>query len=320
MFSVVIPLYNKELSITNTIQSVLNQTFQAYEIVIVNDGSTDCSVKKVKQFNDKRIRLIHQKNQGVSSARNRGIKEAKYNWIAFLDGDDLWSKKYLQSIYSKINIYPHELVFCSGYATLDNNYNLIRCFSIKEEDVLYSYFKTFNYLKRTIVHTSAMVVNKKALLKIGMFNEKLTHGEDGDCWIRLSKDNNFVVNSDIVSFYRIQAENRSNLYLPKLEKTMAYNIDSSSLYDPEEIKYYKNIVLTSLYASLKILAFKRFIKIKKKHNQFVKYSDLIKYILHKFRNTNKELFILRFKDLFSNHPQRESVARIPTSVIIKDKI
>jgi glycosyltransferase involved in cell wall biosynthesis len=83
MFSVIIPLYNKELSISNTIQSVLDQTFQNFEIVIVNDGSTDNSVKEVEKFDDKRIRLIHQENKGVSAARNRGIEEAKYEWIAF---------------------------------------------------------------------------------------------------------------------------------------------------------------------------------------------------------------------------------------------
>jgi len=77
MFSVVIPLYNKELSIGNTIQSVLNQTCQDYEIIIVNDGSTDNSLHVVEQINDSRIRIINKPNGGVSSARNRGIKEAK---------------------------------------------------------------------------------------------------------------------------------------------------------------------------------------------------------------------------------------------------
>ena len=103
MFSIVIPLYNKELSISNTIQSVLDQTFQNFEIVIVNDGSTDNSVKEVEEFDDKRIRLIHQKNQGVSAARNRGIEEAKYEWVAFLDADDLWMKEHLEE-YAKVVI------------------------------------------------------------------------------------------------------------------------------------------------------------------------------------------------------------------------
>ena len=92
MFSVVIPLYNKELSIINTIQSVLDQTFQNFEIVVVNDGSTDRSVEMVEQFNDPRIRIINKSNGGVSSARNRGIQEAKYELVAFLDADDFWEQ------------------------------------------------------------------------------------------------------------------------------------------------------------------------------------------------------------------------------------
>ena len=74
MFSVVIPLFNKELSIKNTIQSVLNQSYQNFEILIINDGSVDGSVDIVKNIKDERIRLIHQNNQGVSSARNKGIQ------------------------------------------------------------------------------------------------------------------------------------------------------------------------------------------------------------------------------------------------------
>ena len=90
MISVVIPLYNKEKQIAHTLQSVFNQTLQDFEIVIVDDGSTDGSVAEVEKFSESRIRLIHQKNAGVSAARNRGIEAAKYDLIAFdLCGDRL---------------------------------------------------------------------------------------------------------------------------------------------------------------------------------------------------------------------------------------
>ena len=78
MISVVIPLYNKEKQIKRTLQSILAQTFQDFEIVIVNDGSIDNSIIEVEKVKDSRIRLIHQKNTGVSAARNKGIEEAKY--------------------------------------------------------------------------------------------------------------------------------------------------------------------------------------------------------------------------------------------------
>ena len=91
MFSIVIPLYNKEKYIVKTLKSVLSQSFKEFEIIVVNDGSTDKSVDLVNGLNDTRIRLIHQINQGVSVARNRGIQESSFDWIAFwmqmIDGE-----------------------------------------------------------------------------------------------------------------------------------------------------------------------------------------------------------------------------------------
>lgn len=83
MISVIIPLYNKEKQVAHTLESVLSQTFQRFEIVVVNDGSTDNSVAEVEKIGDSRIRLIHQKNGGVSAARNRGIEDSKYELLAF---------------------------------------------------------------------------------------------------------------------------------------------------------------------------------------------------------------------------------------------
>lgn len=86
--SIIIPLYNKEKFIRSTIQSILQQDFQDFEIVIVDDGSKDNSAKIIKSFTDLRIRLVQQRNQGVSAARNRGINEAQGDYIFFLDADD----------------------------------------------------------------------------------------------------------------------------------------------------------------------------------------------------------------------------------------
>ena len=94
MISVVIPLYNKERYIERAVYSVLSQTFQLFEIVIVNDGSTDGSVSVIERMNNPLIRLIHQKNGGVSAARNRGIEEARFEYIAFLDADDEWKENH----------------------------------------------------------------------------------------------------------------------------------------------------------------------------------------------------------------------------------
>lgn len=115
MISVVIPLYNKEKQIAKTLQTVLNQTYQDFEIVIVNDGSTDGSVDEVKKFLNPRIRLINQKNGGVSAARNRGIEEAKGEYIAFLDADDLWDIDHLEVLYQLILAYPKNGAYATAY-------------------------------------------------------------------------------------------------------------------------------------------------------------------------------------------------------------
>ena len=104
MISVVIPLYNKEKQVKQTLRKVLEQTFSDYEIIIVNDGSTDSSAEIAREFEDHRIKVIDQENAGVSAARNRGIKEAKGNFIAFLDADDEWDKDYLAQIHKPMEL------------------------------------------------------------------------------------------------------------------------------------------------------------------------------------------------------------------------
>ena len=97
-FSVIIPVYNKEKYLSKTIESVLQQSFLDFEIIIINDGATDSSEKIIEGFKDPRIQYIKQENQGVSAARNAGIKAANTNYIALLDADDIWKENYLEKI------------------------------------------------------------------------------------------------------------------------------------------------------------------------------------------------------------------------------
>ena len=96
MFSIVIPLYNKAHTIERTLSTVLNQSFKEFEVVIVNDGSTDNSEEVIRNFtSDSRIKIINQENQGVSAARNKGVSLSSFEYVAFLDGDDEWLPDYL---------------------------------------------------------------------------------------------------------------------------------------------------------------------------------------------------------------------------------
>src|ERR1041385_1644883 len=111
MFSVVIPLYNKSTHVVKTINSVLNQTFEIFELIVINDGSTDDGPDKVKGFSDKRIRLINQTNAGVSQARNKGVDLASYEYIAFLDADDWWDIHFLEEMKGLIEKYSEAALY-----------------------------------------------------------------------------------------------------------------------------------------------------------------------------------------------------------------
>lgn len=262
MFSVVIPLYNKELSITNTVQSVLDQTCQDFEIVIVNDGSTDNSIKAVEAINDNRIRLIHQENQGVSAARNRGIKEAKYEWIAFLDGDDLWEPNHLEEITKMMELYPEEKVFVTSFVYSDNR-------PMFKHPRATPIFKIENYfkeaLKESLMWTSIVVANKECFEKVGGFNEKLNRGEDLDVWARLAQKYQIIKSSKTTAIYSMEDETslskgKSNYHQSILS---IINLEDKK---SDERKYYQRMLFNRIKADIKTFDFKEFLLILLKHN------------------------------------------------------
>ncbi|MEE0441481.1 MAG: glycosyltransferase family 2 protein [Thomasclavelia sp.] len=115
LFSVVIPVYNKSENVKETIQSVLLQTEKNFEIIVIDDGSTDDSIEIIKSFEDQRIKIINQSNQGVSVARNNGIKNAKGKYVSFLDADDLWETNYLEVTKKLFEKYSEAKIACPSY-------------------------------------------------------------------------------------------------------------------------------------------------------------------------------------------------------------
>lgn len=190
MISVVIPLYNKEKSIASTLRTVLNQTFSDYEIVIVNDGSTDGSVEEIEKVQDDRIRLVHQPNAGVSAARNRGIEEAKGDLIAFLDADDEWKPEYLATQYHLFQKYPECSVFACNYEFRDVSGKVTPTLIHKlpfvgGDGILSNYFEVAS-CSHPPLWTSAVMVKKQTMQAIGGFPVGVTSGEDLLTWARLS--------------------------------------------------------------------------------------------------------------------------------------
>lgn len=190
MISVVIPLYNKEAHIAKTLDSVLNQTYQNFEIIVVDDGSTDNSSLIAKSFADSRIRIISQPNGGVSAARNRGTSEAIGEYIAFLDADDLWLPSYLETQIKLLAKYPNCDVFATNYIFRDSegktSPTIIRNILFDGPDgILTNYFQVASS-SHSPLWTSAVMVKKNAIKEIGGFPKNIKSGEDLLTWAKLA--------------------------------------------------------------------------------------------------------------------------------------
>ena len=271
MFSVVIPLYNKELSIQNTIKSVLQQSFQEFEIVVVNDGSTDASVIRVEEIDDSRIRVVHQKNQGVSAARNKGVAEAKFSWIAFLDGDDLWEPNHLEEITKMMNMYPEEKVFATSFNYSTN----VSVFRHKRNETVSKIKNYFVEARREmLMWTSVVVINKKCLSSVGDFNIKLSYGEDLDLWARLMQQFALIKSQVVTATYRLDAENRSNAsFFP--EKSRVFNLKVSDAKSQDEKQYYQLEIARALRRYIRSRRFKLFFKLYRNNCNYKYISILI---------------------------------------------
>src|SRR5690554_4333791 len=121
-FSVIIPLYNKERDIQKTLDSLFNQTFQDFEAIIVNDGSTDRSAEIVEENSDHRIRFFTKKNEGVAKTRNFAVQQAKSDLIAFLDADDYWYPFHLENLSRLVDSFPQGQWFATAYEKRHNNH------------------------------------------------------------------------------------------------------------------------------------------------------------------------------------------------------
>lgn len=190
MISVVIPLYNKENHIADTINHVLAQTYRNFEVVIVDDGSSDKSATIVKNISDTRIRFISQTNAGVSAARNRGIAEAQGEYIALLDADDEWYPDYLASQMALVEKYPDCDVFAINYEFRDEHGHSsptkINSLPFNGADgILTNYFKVAS-CSNPPLWTSAVMARKAAFESVGGFPVGIVSGEDLLTWARLA--------------------------------------------------------------------------------------------------------------------------------------
>ncbi|GAB3993223.1 glycosyltransferase family 2 protein [Spirosoma daeguense] len=188
MFSVVIPLYNKAPYIAKAITSVLNQTYVNFELIIINDGSTDNSIEEVYKFNDQRINFISQKNAGVSVARNIGVKHARFQYIAFLDADDWWGCHFLEEMATLINQYNEANLFGTSYYYVKNGKNQLPNIGLPSgfEAGYINYFAVYAKTFWVPINCSFVVISKSIFEKESGFNSNIKFSEDFDLWARVA--------------------------------------------------------------------------------------------------------------------------------------
>lgn len=246
LVSVVVPVYNVEAYIAETIQSILNQSYSNFEILIVNDGSSDRSIEIIQTFDDPRITVIHQENQGVSAARNRGIAQAKGEYIALIDGDDIWDPEKLQKHVEHLENSPQiGLSFCrSAFIDLKGNplgiYQMPRLTNIEPHHIL---------CRNPIGNGSVPVIRRAALeaikhpstrnngLSMAYFDESLHHLEDVECWLRIALKSQWQVEGipEALTLYRVNlggASTKVDQQIASLEKMLV----KTATYAPELVE------------------------------------------------------------------------------------
>lgn len=184
-FSVVIPLFNKGDTISRAISSVLEQVYPFYELIVIDDGSTDDGGEIIRQLKNSRIRYYFQKNSGVSAARNFGVSVSQYEWIAFLDADDEYYQGFLFEVNNFIQRHAVQDIAFIGSSYMRNVNGIKHMYQASQATGINSYFALFNNLNSPS-NSSTTVVNRLFFDKVGGFPDNLKYNEDWFLWFKLN--------------------------------------------------------------------------------------------------------------------------------------
>lgn len=211
-FSIIIPLYNKQKDIAATLQSVFAQTFGDFEVIVINDGSTDGSEQEVLKFDDVRLKYHKTENRGVSEARNTGIDMASGKIIAFLDADDHWLPEHLETVYNLETDFPEAGIMGTNYKfiyhdgkAMDTNFDSL---GPGFRGIVDNVFR--HSLHNRLFWTSCVAVRKEVFEKTGKFDTTITlgAGEDTDMWIRIALKYPAAFTTKVTANYNLGGSNR----------------------------------------------------------------------------------------------------------------
>ncbi len=237
-FSIIIPSYNRAPIINRAIQGVLEQTFQDFEILIVDDGSTDNTKSTIQEFNDSRIKYIYQNNAGVCAARNTGAKQTEGEFLIFLDSDDTVEKSWLQDFYD-LAIQNKEWLFCSMKV-------------VKQDSSEYLVSALSPYKNKKIKGNSAAgswAIKKDVFLRVGLFDENMKFGENVELRFRLDSEKLSIGIIDNYNFTYFESLNGGSRNLKNTIDSNLYIIKKhSNLFNKRPVLlrlYYQNIAVAS---------------------------------------------------------------------------
>ncbi|MFZ4583071.1 MAG: glycosyltransferase family 2 protein [Paludibacter sp.] len=220
MFSIIIPLYNKAPYIAKAIQSVAAQTFKEFELIVIDDGSTDIGAPQppkggvIISYNDiealigEKGYFVRQSNAGVSSTRNKGVSMAKYDYIAFLDADDWWEPTFLEEMKALIDEFPEAGIYGSSYYKVKNGVNIPANIGVEKgfDRGMINYCQVYAKTMYQPIWTGVAIIKKTVFDAENGFNPRLKLGEDFDLWIRVALKYKVVLLNKPLAYYNQDVE------------------------------------------------------------------------------------------------------------------
>lgn len=200
--SVIIPTYNRSRLVKEAVESVLAQTFEDLEVIVIDDGSTDDTRDVIEVIDDKRIKYFYKENGGVSTARNLGLDKSEGEYICFLDSDDLWPENFVEVMLQKLQ---DNLDYGAAYCSRTILYPDGRKVESYNAEHCKSGWITQGLFKKTFVSTPTLCFRER-ILEGFFFDESLRNSEDGDAWLRLSMQIKFLFVPDIQVIIRAEHE------------------------------------------------------------------------------------------------------------------
>ncbi len=248
--SVIIPAYNAMRYLPKTLDSVLQQTFADFEVLIINDGSSDTIIEWGAKIADTRVQLITQSNQGVSAARNTGIALAQGEYIAFLDADDLWESTHLEKQASYLDNYPTIGVVYTWTQLIDECDRATgRIFASHANGMIWQ-----ELLEKDVISTgSSAMVRRCCLDSVGGFDTELAHAEDLELWLRIAQRYQIGVIKEPLTMYRQHPDNTTK-NREKMLHGLRMVFEKAFATVPIEMLHHRNSAYASLFLGFAWLA------------------------------------------------------------------